>query len=253
VYVIVRTSRPLISRSRKELDIIEHPHSCYVLGRSGTGYALLRRLVLDSLNSSLHSKTTTMLYKMLLIEASSESSSQEISKSRQLFVTQSPILAEKVSEHFSKLVRGHRPSIVSENVKAAKKADRALVHKDEESDRRSDLPKKYSDLQDTDFPLFVSFDQVNSITSNIPRLRGYSQLCTMIESDIEANSNLQGGAQKPTRLTYNKFQNEYWPHFPQSLCKGLGMFSSFPRAFDLSIHEDPSMVFSEFMGTSAKP
>ncbi|KAJ6573822.1 hypothetical protein DFH09DRAFT_1361892 [Mycena vulgaris] len=184
--------------SRKELDIIEHPHSCYVLGRSGTG------------------KTTTMLYKMLLIEASSsESSAPKTIKSRQLFVTQSRILADKVGEHFGKLLGGHRPSAVSENVKAAKKADRALVV-DEERDWRSDLPRKYSDLQDTDFPLFVSFDQ----------------LCTMIERDMEADTRAQPGITTSAQLTYDKFRSEYWPRFPQSLCKGF----------------EPSMVFSEFMG-----
>ncbi|KAJ7171695.1 hypothetical protein C8R43DRAFT_874648, partial [Mycena crocata] len=178
--------------SPKELEIIENPHSCYVLGRSGTG------------------KTTTMLYKMLLVEASSEFSTSNTQKIRQLFVTQSHVLADKVKEHFTKLLGGYRPAAVSENVRAAKKADRALVHF-EENDWRTDLPKKYSDLQDTDFPLFISFDQ----------------LSTMIENDMETTH--KGST---TRLTYNNFHGEYWPHFPQSLCKGL----------------NPSMVFSEFMG-----
>jgi hypothetical protein len=103
-----------------------------------------------------------MLYKMLLIEASSEQSSPETRKSRQLFVTQSRILADKVGEHFAKLLGGYQPAAISENVKAARRADRALVDV-EESDWRADLPKKYSDLQGTDFPLFVSFDQVGFI------------------------------------------------------------------------------------------
>ncbi|KAJ7671910.1 hypothetical protein B0H17DRAFT_1141332 [Mycena rosella] len=183
--------------SPNELEIIESPHSCYVLGRSGTG------------------KTTTMLYKMLLVEASSlESSAPGAVKSRQLFVTQSRILAEKVGEHFAKLLSGHRPSAVSEILKAGKKADRVLVA-DEERDWRSDLPRKYSDLQDTDFPLFVSFEQ----------------LCSMIERDIEADTT-QTGIATSARLTFEKFKSEYWPHFPQPLCKGL----------------EPSMVFSEFLG-----
>ncbi|KAJ6614863.1 hypothetical protein B0H10DRAFT_2042924 [Mycena sp. CBHHK59/15] len=185
--------------SPKELEIIEHPNSCYVLGRSGTG------------------KTTTMLYKMLLVEASSDLSVAEIPtrKHRQLFVTQSRILADKVREHFAKLLAGYRPSAVLENVKAAKKADRALIA-DEENDWRSDLPKKYSDLQDEDFPLFLSFDQ----------------LCMMIECDMADSSTEVRTKVEPPRVTYEKFRQGYWPHFPQSLSKGL----------------DPSMVFSEFMG-----
>ncbi|KAJ7794031.1 P-loop containing nucleoside triphosphate hydrolase protein, partial [Mycena olivaceomarginata] len=169
--------------SPRELDIIEHPHSCYVLGRSGTG------------------KSTTILYKMLMVEASSELSPPTARKIRQLFVSQSPILAEKVGEHFAKLLGGYRPITVSENLKAAKWADRALVD-EEENDWRSDLPKKYSDLQDTDFPLFVSFEQ----------------LCSMIEYDMLASDVV------PTRktiLTYDKFRKEYWPHLQQSLPKDL--------------------------------
>ncbi|KAJ7237474.1 hypothetical protein B0H12DRAFT_1238216 [Mycena haematopus] len=184
----------ILQVSPGELDVIEHPHSCYVLGRSGTG------------------KSTTIIYKMLMVEASSELSPPTARKIRQLFVCKSGILAERVGEHFAQLIRGYRPVAVSENVKAAKKANRALVD-DEENNWRSDLPKKYSDLQDTDFPLFVSFEQ----------------LCSMIEYDMLATGGNVVG--KPT-LTYNKFRREYWPHFHQSLCKGF----------------DSSMVFSEFMG-----
>ncbi|KAJ7151710.1 hypothetical protein C8R46DRAFT_1357916 [Mycena filopes] len=180
-----------LNMSPRELEIIEHKDSCYVLGRSGTG------------------KTTTMLYRMLLREVSSDPMAPKI---RQVFVTQSRILADKVGEYFSKLLGGYRPSAIPENVKAAKRADKALIRR-EDDEWRSDLPKKYSDLQDTDFPLFVAFDQ----------------LCAMLECDMLANNGAPVG--KPT-LTYEKFQRDYWPHFPQSLSKGL----------------DAAMVFSEWMG-----
>ncbi|KAJ7356587.1 hypothetical protein DFH08DRAFT_1075732 [Mycena albidolilacea] len=180
--------------SPRELDIIEYPYSCYVLGRSGTG------------------KSTTIIYKMLMVEASSELTPPTERKIRQLFVCRSPILAEKVGEHFTKLIRGYRPAAVPGNLKAAKKADRALVA-DADNDWRSDLPKKYSELQDTDFPLFVSFEQ----------------LCSMIECDMAAGGVVP--ARKST-VTYDKFRKEYWPHFQQSLRKGF----------------ESSMVFSEFMG-----
>ncbi|KAJ6544312.1 hypothetical protein B0H19DRAFT_1076434 [Mycena capillaripes] len=179
----------------RELDIIEYPRSCYVLGRSGTG------------------KSTTIIYKMLMVEASSELSLCQTRKIRQIFVTQSRILADKVGEHLAKLLGGYRPSAFLENVKAAKRTDRALIDKEKDNEWRSDLPKKYSDLQDTNFPLFVSFER----------------LCSMIEYDMLANGGVPIG--EPT-LTYDKFRMEYWPHFPAPLCKGF----------------EPSMVFSEFMG-----
>ncbi|KAJ7652111.1 hypothetical protein DFH06DRAFT_1094341 [Mycena polygramma] len=182
--------------SPQELNVIEHPNSCYVLGRSGTG------------------KSTTIIYKMLMVEASCATLPPGVRKIRQVFVTRSPTLADKVGEHFAKLLGGYRPSTISENVKAAKKADRALVYYTEaDDDWRKDLPKKYSDLQDTDFPLFVSFER----------------LCSMIECDMLASDGAPAG--KPT-LTYDVFRREYWPHLPQPLCKGY----------------DPAMVFSEVMG-----
>ncbi|KAJ7755559.1 hypothetical protein B0H16DRAFT_1540848 [Mycena metata] len=179
--------------SPKELEVVEHPHSCYVLGRSGTG------------------KTTTMLYKMLLIEATHDTDTR---KYRQMFVTKSRTLADKVGEHFGKLLGGHRPSAVSENAKAAIKADRVLILENE-TDWRSDLPRKYSDLQDADFPLFLSFDQ----------------LCAMIERDMEAIGVQNTRAAVPW-LSYKTFESDYWPHFPQTLRKGFG----------------PSTIFSEFLG-----
>ncbi|KAF8151989.1 hypothetical protein K438DRAFT_1988110 [Mycena galopus ATCC 62051] len=169
--------------SPTEQDIIEHPHSCYVLGRSGTG------------------KTTTMLYKMLLVEADYERSKedgQETLKRRQLFVTQSRILAEKVEEHFSKLSAGYRLSTVIDHGGKEKTSPFALVDIDDELNWRSDLPKRYSDLRDENF-LFVR------------------------------NARERHGGQSSL---LRSFLSGYWPHFPQTLTKGL----------------DPSMVFSEFLG-----
>jgi hypothetical protein len=104
-----------------------------------------------------------MLYKMLLVEVSAHFAIAETPKLRQLFVTQSRILAEKVGEHFAKLLAGYKPATRSQTLKAVKKADRALVDEDEENEWRSDLPKRFSDLVDEDFPLFVSFDQVGVV------------------------------------------------------------------------------------------
>ncbi|KAJ7139425.1 hypothetical protein C8R44DRAFT_764441 [Mycena epipterygia] len=197
--------------SPREQAIIEHPHSCYVLGRSGTG------------------KTTTMLYKILLVEADYEISkeeNQETPKRRQLFVTQSRILAEKVEEHFMKLAAGYRPSSNLGNAAKAKMTTGALLDIDDDLNWRSDLPKRYSDLRDEHFPLFLTFDR----------------LCTLLESDMEDEPSSQlidastrtatDKTARMTRLTYDRFLQHYWSHFPQTLTKGL----------------DPSMVFSEFMG-----
>ncbi|KAH9910160.1 uncharacterized protein B0H18DRAFT_516086 [Fomitopsis serialis] len=214
--------------SSQEMEIIEHTRSCYVLGRSGTG------------------KTTTMLYKMLGIEHSWRSCDGALGRPRQLFVTQSRVLAEKVQEHFMSL----HSSLLTANKSADElramasirqtQQDQGLVDLDEEMDFRGDLPRRYSELTEEHFPMFVTFDQ----------------LCRLLEADFPHSSSLQPGSllqdadrttadtvaeilsndymqqQRKSFVSYGEFLKSYWAHFPQPLTKGL----------------DPALVFAEIMG-----
>jgi hypothetical protein len=132
---------------------------CLVAVEQGVSF-----LSITSTVDNKSSKTTTMLYKMLLVEADYEIAKEEIPetpKRRQLFVTQSRILAEKVEEHFFKLSAGYRPSANADHAARAKTSTFALVDIDDELNWRSDLPKCYSELRDEHFPLFVTFDRVS--------------------------------------------------------------------------------------------
>ncbi|EPQ61193.1 hypothetical protein GLOTRDRAFT_135727 [Gloeophyllum trabeum ATCC 11539] len=206
--------------SPQEREVIEHPSSCYVIGRSGTG------------------KTTTMLFKMLGIQRSWELSSTSLPKPRQIFVTRSRVLAGRVEEYFSKLMKSlAMASQTSRQLLELPESDPAdqenpLVDPDEEDEWRSDLPKRFSLLGDDHFPLFLSFDQ----------------LCRMLEEDVgsflpapinEDRGRASAGRRKSlsiqtrnTPVTYEVFLESYWPHLPAFLTKGL----------------DPSLVFSEIMG-----
>ena len=88
---------------------------------------------------------------------------------RQLFVTQSRVLAEKVEEYYRKLSQSHaaaqRTAEESHQLADAKQAthDQGLVDRDEEEFWRGDLPKSYGELKDEHFPLFLTFDHVLSI------------------------------------------------------------------------------------------
>ncbi|KAI0791849.1 hypothetical protein C8Q75DRAFT_57347 [Abortiporus biennis] len=198
--------------SPKEQDIVKHTQSCFVLGRSGTG------------------KTTTMLFKMLGIERSYDSHDKDLLRPRQLFVTQSQVLADKVQEYYFKLSESHTAGKLSIKEYAALAArtkarkDIGLVNRDEEAYHYDDLPKKFSELQDSHFPLFLRFDH----------------LCRLLEADFIAPI-----SDDPTSLTvdyiqqnrrslvsYVRFQNHYWQHFPQTLTKNL----------------DPALVFAEIIG-----
>ncbi|KAL0065389.1 hypothetical protein AAF712_007595 [Marasmius tenuissimus] len=193
--------------SPEEDEIVHHSQSCYVLGRSGTG------------------KTATMMWKMFGIERAYEQMTEAVSsRPRQVFVTQSRSLAIRVEESFLKLTktlttRGKTNKELVQLAKANKETreEEGLVDQDEEEEYRSTLPTKFSELKDEHFPLFVTFDK----------------LCKLLEGDIGEHRNPVNDKQEPPVLiTYDVFLERYWPHFSQTLTKGL----------------DPSLVFSEIMG-----
>ena len=132
--------------SAGEQEIIENTSSCYVIGRSGTG------------------KTTTMLFKMLGIERAWKLFPDMWDKPRQIFVTQSRGLATKVEEYFSKLMLSLEAASYSpEELRKMGKnveTDTELIDLDDIDQWRPDLPRKFSELTDANFPLFITYDRV---------------------------------------------------------------------------------------------
>lgn len=109
-----------------------------------------------------------MLFKMLGIEQAVRAECDEDApRPRQLFVTQSRVLAEKVEEFYRKLVMEQNASrrTARESTKLAAKhrnwEDEALVDEDEEELYRGTLPRFFSELTDDHFPLFITFDHVS--------------------------------------------------------------------------------------------
>ncbi|RXW12996.1 hypothetical protein EST38_g12858 [Candolleomyces aberdarensis] len=191
----------------QEKEIIDHPNSCYVIGRSGTG------------------KTTTMLFKMLGIERAyiQQSEKTAVARPRQIFVTQSRVLATRVEEYFSKLMESlavakkskEELKEIAEQKKLEKEGDGGLFDADDDVTWKAGLPQKFSLLQDEHFPLFLTFER----------------LCELLEGDIENVVDVAGD-NKRQLITYNIFLEQYWPHFPQDLTRNL----------------DPALVFSELLG-----
>ncbi|KAI5120221.1 hypothetical protein M0805_000036 [Coniferiporia weirii] len=253
---------PIFTVSPYEKEIIENTSSCYVLGRSGTG------------------KTTTMLFKIFGIERSALTTRQDgirPSKPRQLFVTQSRVLADRVEEYYKNLTKFL--DIASKDSKelaelfirnqehALEEQREELVDRDEEDDWRSDLPKRFSDLQDKHFPLFLTFDKLCKLLEADLGLqlthRKYTKEHKRAESRFTLDSITEGQdaldaspsddeevdhSEPSTTLPPvsiddatpvsslliepDVFRLSYWPHFPQHLTKRL----------------DPALVFSEFLG-----
>ncbi|KAH9017016.1 P-loop containing nucleoside triphosphate hydrolase protein [Lactarius pseudohatsudake] len=143
---------PYPSSSPHEQEIIENAHSCFVQGRSGTG------------------KTTTMLFKMLGMENSWQQNRElRPNRPRQLFVTQSRMLADKVEEYFIKLLQSlvlasKTEGGISDLLERQKNREEAgLVDQDEAMNWREDLPQRFSDLQDAHFPMFITFDKLSAM------------------------------------------------------------------------------------------
>ncbi|KDQ17181.1 hypothetical protein BOTBODRAFT_185909 [Botryobasidium botryosum FD-172 SS1] len=191
--------------SPKEQEIIHHPSSCYVIGRSGTG------------------KTTTMLFRMLMREKTPNGLDRPL---RQVFVTQSNVLAGRVAEYYHKLdetlAAGSKSveeikRIAAENCK--QEAQQDLFDLDDENELRIDLPERYSELRDEHFPLFLTFNQ----------------LCKLLAADCDAGANTRApalGGSVPNLVSFEEFLGRYWLHTNHQFTRGL----------------DPALVWSEIIG-----
>ncbi|KIK18633.1 hypothetical protein PISMIDRAFT_109068 [Pisolithus microcarpus 441] len=204
----------------QERKIVECTTSCYVMGRSGTG------------------KTTTMLFKMLGIQRAwqlhsegFDTSRPDMPRPRQIFVTKSSMLANKVEEYFMKLLESLSLAGCTLEELArlnSRHVDRGLVDSDDAPDTQSGIPQRYSELEDHHFPLFLTFDRlarmiaVDILDADHPEAKRIAKLF-MQSNDPEALD---------TFVSYEVFANSYWPHFPQHLTKG----------------RDPWLVFGEIMG-----
>jgi hypothetical protein len=108
-----------------------------------------------------------MLFKMIRLEETYRLYGQG-PKPRQLFVTQSRMLATKVAEYFASLVDSltvaHRDLDALRQIAANKSSvmvDNTLIDQDDIEDWRSDLPSQFSQLKDEHFPLFLTYEHVS--------------------------------------------------------------------------------------------
>ncbi|KAI0079050.1 hypothetical protein K474DRAFT_1770489 [Panus rudis PR-1116 ss-1] len=209
----------------KEQEIVKHEGSCYVQGRSGTG------------------KTTTMLFKIVALERTWDimrSPEDPITRPRQLFITQSDVLAKKVEEYFVKLWASSTAAnrTAKESVLLARKTQnarsRGLIPRNEMS--RDDIPTSFKQLTDDHFPLFLSTNELyNLLEHDLGLARGneYLALLGFVEgSHRTGKRGVRATARRLPRDPYKTFLAAYCPHLPQNLTKNL----------------DPALVFAEFMG-----
>jgi hypothetical protein len=111
-----------------------------------------------------------MLFKMLGIERAyaQQSESLSIARPRQVFVTQSRVLATRVEEDFSKFMASlaatnkskEELEELAEQQKLQQAENSGLYDPNDDVTWKASLPKKFSLLQDEHFPLFLTFDRV---------------------------------------------------------------------------------------------
>ena len=110
-----------------------------------------------------------MLFKMLGIEHAWEQLPNKPHKPRQIFVTQSRVLATKVGKYFDKLMLSLKAATLSpeELREMGRKIeeDTGLIDLDDLDQWRSDLPRRFSELTDANYPLFITYDLVRVWTS----------------------------------------------------------------------------------------
>ena len=108
-------------------------------------------------------KTITMLFKMFGIDNAAQDTEQE-RRPRQLYVTKSRVLAQHTDKYFKKLMRSKEAfsheGTSSNHFETPGESDCGDLLIFEEEDYRSDLPRKFSELEDRHFPLLLPFNKV---------------------------------------------------------------------------------------------
>ena len=105
-----------------------------------------------------------MLFKMLAIQRTWQQYPDMGPKPRQVFVTQSRLLATTAEGRFAKLMvsiedAGYSSKELRKRVKDSEQ-EVELVDQDDNGRWRLDLPERFSELADEHFPLFITYDRV---------------------------------------------------------------------------------------------
>lgn len=96
---------------------------------------------------------------MLAIHRNWEDNSDSVPKPRQVFVTQSPVLAMKAKEYFEWLISDRSLEELHTGEEDVEQ-EVEFIDQDDNEQQKSELPRRFSELVDKDFPLFVTYDQV---------------------------------------------------------------------------------------------
>ena len=110
-----------------------------------------------------------MLFKMLGIERAYSMFSKDLAHPRQVFITKSRVLVGMVEKRFFKYLEslnagssGHQNTLQRIRNLDINRGDEYIIHDNDNEEWHSDLPQRFSELDDNHFPLFITFDAVSS-------------------------------------------------------------------------------------------
>ncbi|KAG8990213.1 hypothetical protein FRB94_013643 [Tulasnella sp. JGI-2019a] len=192
--------------SSQEHDVIHHKSSSLVLGRGGTG------------------KTTTMLMKMLQLEQSARNLGRPL---RQVFITQSASLVNKVESYYEKLVYSSSGGFGAKNTKKdAPPPEFSLRSMDQDLIKDKFPPgTRFGDLDNSKFPLFLTFNELFKLLE-----RDFEPVHNDEKRLMEYRHPVRPLSYKDGYASFEYFRAEIWPRL--GAWKGL----------------HPALVFNEFMG-----
>ena len=147
---------------------MECRRSSFVLGRSGTGFVRVYFRI-EIIYICCHCrKTTVIVFKIFGIERAWQNQGCVGPRPRQLFITKSRLLAEKVERDYVSFLYSlstgpNAPLYVRERIQRwNSRRKKTIFNPDDTGDKREDLPEKFSELRDSDFPLFLTMDTVSA-------------------------------------------------------------------------------------------
>ncbi|KAJ3119861.1 hypothetical protein HK098_005091 [Nowakowskiella sp. JEL0407] len=247
--------------SEAEHDIIRHPGSVLVFGRSGTGKTTCSLFRLLSMYYVYHSTT----YYPLYAQPSPLLQNETALNLRQVFVTASPILCARIKAYFGRLVKALEISssgkelnaelffksislakgtptnvkdrrdeiaeltktvqrlLYDENAVIESEADDRLIGEDEEDAMLRSVPDSFLNLSDHHFPLFITYRKYVSMVRKALDLDKNESAIGMVDEEKASLEN---------NLNYLHFVEKHWKRMPEYETNGI----------------DPSLAFNEIMG-----
>ncbi|CAG8492712.1 7239_t:CDS:10 [Diversispora eburnea] len=219
--------------SKTEYEIINSPTSAIIIGRSGTGKT----------TSIVFRQIASYLINQLSKTPSLNGHSKNFNK-RQIFITVSDNLCDRVKEYFYKLLKAaelaRKKISADESNEQVKKGEEFVIKK------CAEIPDSFHQLNDDHFPLFITYDKFSKMlqgTYGIDAQKFIQKKHDAEDDDINKSEdeefrhrssllNLPNASSASWYhfVDYDLFQTKYWPHFSDQHRKKL----------------DCELVYSEF-------